>query len=225
MDRSATPATLPRFALAERLVHWTNALVVGVLIVTGYVLYGGPGAQGIGYRTTFKTIHVWTGLAMPAPILVGIALSAPLRDDLLRLSRWTRDDRRWWSRARRGEVRLAKFNPGQKLNTSFTGAALVVLLMTGSIMKWYKPFADSYRTGATFVHDWTALALGLAIAGHVLLAFRDPDALHAMRRGRVDAGWAARERPRWHAEMTAPPAPPASPDPAEIHPEPVAEHR
>lgn len=219
MSAAVAVRTLPRFARAVRLVHWSNAVIVGVLIITGYVLYGGPGAQSIGYRATFKTVHVYTGLVMPVPILLGIALSAPVRDDLRRLSRWTGDDRRWWFRSQRHRVRLSKFNPGQKLNTSFTGAALVVLLMSGSVMKWYEPFSDSLRTGATFVHDWTSLALGMAVLAHILFAVRDPDALHGMRAGTVDAEWAARERPRWHAELTAHAAA------ARNDPEPVTDRR
>ena len=60
-----------------------------------------------------------------------------LRRDLGRFNRWSRDDMRWL-RTFGGDrtVRLGKFNPGQKLNATFIGAAAVVLAATGSIMKW-----------------------------------------------------------------------------------------
>jgi hypothetical protein len=74
--------------------------------------------------------------------------------------------------------------------------------MTGSIMRWFEPFSDSWRQGATFVHDWFAIGLLFAIAGHILLAFRDPDALNGMVRGSVKAHWASRYRPRWYEEMS-----------------------
>ncbi len=124
-----------------------------------------------------------------------------MRADLGRLNRWSRDDRAWWRRARRESVQLGKFNPGQKLNATFIGAAMVVMLMTGSIMRWFEPFSDSWRQGATFVHDWFAIGLLFAIAGHILLAFRDPDALDGMVHGAVKTSWAKRYRPRWYSEM------------------------
>jgi formate dehydrogenase subunit gamma len=100
-------------------------------------------------------------------------------------------------------VQLGKFNPGQKVNAIFVGAAIVLMLMTGSIMRWFEPFPDSWRTGATFVHDWTFIALAVVIAGHILFAFSDGDALRSMVRGWVPEAWARRERPRWWAEVVA----------------------
>ena len=199
----APPMTLPRFDRVERVAHWCTATLMLTLLVTGFSLYAGPLETLIGRRLLVRTIHVYSGLLLPVPVLVAISLraGAQLRADLGRLNRWSREDRAWWSRRRRPTVRLGKFNPGQKLNATFIGAAMVVMLMTGSIMKWYSPFSDSWRQGATFVHDWFAIGLLVAIAGHILLAFRDADALAGMVRGRVDAGWARRHRPRWYAEM------------------------
>lgn len=195
--------SLPRFDRITRAVHWSNAALFFVLIATAAVLYGAPGTAGIGYRSQMKFVHLWSGVALPVPIVVGLVLSAAVRDDARRLARWSADDRRWWSRRLRRGTRLGKFNPGQKLNATFTAAGIVVMLMTGSVMQWNSHFRDSWRTGATFVHDWTALALGLAIVGHIVLAVRDRDSLRGMVSGRVSAAWARRERPRWHAELTA----------------------
>jgi formate dehydrogenase subunit gamma len=152
-----------------------------------------------------RNVHLYSGLLLPVPIIVAICLraGAQLRVDVGRLNRWTRDDRTWWSKRRRATAQLGKFNPGQKLNATFIGAAMVVMLMSGAILQWYKPFSDSWRQGATFVHDWFAIGLLLAIVGHITLAFRDSDALNGMTHGTVSAGWAKRNRPRWYAEMTA----------------------
>jgi len=40
-----------------------------------------------------------------------------------------------------------QFNPGQKLNAAFTGAAIVVMLATGSVMQWFRalPRLVAYR--------------------------------------------------------------------------------
>jgi formate dehydrogenase subunit gamma len=203
MTAVAPPAQLPRFDRVERITHWCTATLMLALLVTGFSLYAGPLSTLIGRRELVRTVHVYSGLVLPIPVLVAIALraGAQLRADFGRLNRWTRDDRAWWSRRRRATALLGKFNPGQKLNATFIGAAMLVMLMSGSIMKWYSPFSDSWRQGATFVHDWFAIGLLLAIIGHIALAFRDSDALNGMVKGWVNPAWARRERPRWYAEM------------------------
>lgn len=194
---------VPRFDRIERVVHWVTATLMLILLITGFSLYAGPLSTLVGRRQLVRTIHVYSGLLLPIPVLLAIAMRAggELRRDLGRLNRWTSDDRAWWSRKRRTGAKLGKFNPGQKLNATFIGAAIVVMLMSGSIMHWFGPFSDSWRQGATFVHDWFAIGLLFAIAGHILLAFRDPDALNGMRRGWVDARWARQHRPRWFEEV------------------------
>jgi formate dehydrogenase subunit gamma len=193
-------ARLARFDIAERAVHWANAVLFGVLIATGAVLYLGPLSALVGRRPLVRTVHVYAGLALPIPFLAGVVgrWGAALRRDLGELNRWTTDDMRWFRvRGHDGDLRVGKFNAGQKLNAAFVGAGGVVMLMTGSIMKWFDPFPTSWRTGATFVHDWTALGLGLAIIGHVWFALADRDALAGMWRGSVPVAWARRHRPAW----------------------------
>jgi formate dehydrogenase subunit gamma len=202
----ATDSTrLPRFDRVERYAHWCTATLVLVLLFTGFSLYAGPLSDLVGRRRLVQTIHVYSGLLLPVPVLLALALRAgsQLRDDLGRLNRWSADDRAWWSRKKRRRVQLGKFNPGQKLNATFIGAAIVVMLMSGAIMRWYEPFSDSWRQGATFVHDWFAIGLLFAIVGHIALALRDPDALNGMVRGWVDVSWARRNRPRWYAELAS----------------------
>src|ERR1700690_610606 len=133
---------LPRFDRVERYAHWCTATLMLILLFTGFSLYAGPLSQLVGRRLLVRTVHLYAGLFLPIPVLVAIALRAgrQLREDLGRLNRWSRDDRAWWSRRRRRGVRLGKFNPGQKLNATFIGAAMAVMLMTGLILKWYGPF-------------------------------------------------------------------------------------
>ena len=77
------------------------------------------------------------------------------------------------------------------------------MLATGSIMHWFEHFSNDWRTGATFVHDWFALGIGLSAAGHIAFALSDPDALGGMVRGWVPRKWAQAKRPRWLAEVDA----------------------
>jgi formate dehydrogenase gamma subunit len=200
-------AALHRFDLVERAVHWVNAVLFGVLLATAAALYVAPISAAVGRREVVKTIHVYAGLALPLPLLLGTIgrrWGRGLRADLGRLNRWIPDDRRWLgAKLRRrplGDVRLGKFNPGQKINAAFTGGAIVVMLATGSIMRWYKPWPLRWRTGATFVHDWVATILVVAIAGHIYLALADSDSLGAMQRGTISRAWARRHAPRWLEE-------------------------
>jgi formate dehydrogenase subunit gamma len=207
VSTAVTATRLPRFDRVERVAHWCTATLMLILLFTGFSLYAGPLSDLVGRRLLVKTIHVYSGLALPIPLLIAIALRAgkQLRADLGRLNRWSADDRAWWSRKRRAQVQLGKFNPGQKLNATFIGSAIVVMLMSGSIMRWFKPFSDSWRQGATFVHDWFAIGLLIAIIGHIALALRDEDALNGMTHGWVSAVWARRNRPRWYAELESDP--------------------
>jgi formate dehydrogenase subunit gamma len=205
---------LVRFDRVERLVHWVNALLFSALVVTGAALYLEPISALIGRRHTVEQVHVICGLCLPVPVLLGVVgwWGRGLRDDLGRLNRWADADRRWLRaagrpRRERSRVRAGlaagKFNAGQKLNAAFTGGAIVVMLATGVIMRWYHPWPLSARTGATFVHDWLSFAIVVAIAGHVVHALADPDAMRSMWRGDIRRSWAARHAPAWQAEMEA----------------------
>jgi formate dehydrogenase subunit gamma len=210
--RPESPGLVPRFDRVERVVHWVNASLFGVLMITGAVLYAGPLSAIVGRRELVRTIHVYSGLALPLPLLVAVAMrgGAQLRRDLGRLNRFAPGEARWFRRSRRDSVELGKFNPGQKLNAVFIAAAGVVMLATGSIMKWFSHFPIDWRTGATFVHDWFALGIWLAVAGHIAFAMNDPVARLGMTRGYVTTAWARAKRPRWYAEVTA--TPPAETD-------------
>lgn len=194
-----------RFDRTERIVHWCNAALFGVLIITGASLKLAAISTIVAHRHLVREIHVYTGLLLPVPLLVGLIVPAgrELRKDLGRLNRWSHDDRRWWSPALREKVQLGKLNPGQKLNAVFVGATIVVMLMTGSIMRWFEPFPNSWRTGATFVHDSTWLVLIVVVTGHILFALGDCESLWSMIRGYVPSAWARRARPVWWAEVVS----------------------
>jgi formate dehydrogenase subunit gamma len=198
------PPELARFDRVERAAHWSTASLFGVLMLTGAALYAGPISTLVGQREVVRTIHVGAGVLLPVPLLIGLAgrWGRALRRDLHRLGRFDDEDRRWLRRSTRDEARLGKFNPGQKLNAAFLGSAIVVMLGTGIVLKWFSLFSLTTRTGATFVHDWVALGIWIAVLGHIMLALRDPDALRGMLHGVVPARWARLHRPRWYEAET-----------------------
>ena len=207
-------AWLERFDRVERAVHWVTAVLFGVLVFTGASLYLQPLGQLIGRRALIEDIHVYCGIALPVPLLLAVAgpWGAKMRADLRRFNRWTRQDRLWiraalqdrdQRRAMYAELELGKFNAGQKLNAAWTAGAGLVMLGTGVIMRWYHPWPLSWRTGATFVHDWIALSIGVVIIGHIWMAVSHPQALRSIVDGRIPRSWAQRHAPAWLAQEEA----------------------
>ncbi len=215
VDSLVAGGGIVRFDRTQRWLHTANGALFLVLLITGMILYIGPLSALVGRRVLLKDLHVLSGLLLPVPFAAAYAGSwrASVRRDVRRLARWSSDDRRWLlSLGRQGKARLGKFNAGQKLNAIFVAGCIPVMLATGIIMRWFEPFPLAWRTGATFVHDWLALALLAAIVGHIGKALAEPVALRAMWRGTVPAAHVARHHPRWWAEVQA-----------EAHPEPRSE--
>ncbi|GAA1268449.1 formate dehydrogenase subunit gamma [Kitasatospora nipponensis] len=191
-------ALLPRFTRAERWVHRCTSALMLLCIATAACLYLPQLAELVGRRRLVETVHEWSGLALPVPLLLGLG-SRALRRDLGRLNRFGPHDRDWlraalWRSYRR---RAGKFNAGQKVYAGWIAGAVLVMLGTGLLM-WFTDLAPlAWRTGATFVHDWLALAVGVVVAGHIWMAVRDPQARRGMRTGKVDPLWATREHPDW----------------------------
>ncbi len=210
--RSSPSGRILRFDRVERAVHWVNATLFAILIVTGCTLYLSSLMRVVGHRQIVELTHLASGLALPVPILIAVIgrWGRGLRADLRRFNRWTTEDRTWLrvtlhAREERAVARAAlldgKFNAGQKLNAAFTAGAGLALLGTGVIMYWFHPWPLAWRTGATYVHDWLALAIMVAVLGHISFALRDPDSLSSMRRGTISRTWARQHARGWLGEV------------------------
>ncbi|WP_330300090.1 cytochrome b/b6 domain-containing protein [Streptomyces sp. NBC_00503] len=214
-DSEGREQRVRRFTAAERWIHRTSAALGGLCLVTAGCLYLPPLAELVGRRHLVVTVHEWSGLLLPAPVLLGL-VSRAFRADLRRLNRFGPHDRTWLRSALRRDHRptarpAGKFNAGQKLYASWSAGAALVMLGTGLLM-WFTGLAPlPWRTGATFVHDWLAIALAVAVGGHVMKALADPEARRGMRTGSVAADWARREHPLWRPPPATPTATPAEP--------------
>jgi len=197
---------LLRFGRPARWVHGLVGVLMLACIATAAVLYNGSLQVLVGHRRAVELVHVWCGSALPLPLLVGL-LSRSYREELRRLNRFTPQDWQWLrSRSRRdGRIPVGKYNAGQKLNGSLSTGAIAVLLLTGAVMLSADLTPLAWRTGATLVHDWSALAVGLLVLGHTAFAVRDPVALRSLRTGTVPRHWAEREHAGWAAEVGGPP--------------------
>ncbi|MFF0076147.1 cytochrome b/b6 domain-containing protein [Streptomyces sp. NPDC005494] len=192
---------ISRFTTAERWVHRTTAWLVLLCVATAACLYVPQLAELVGRRHLVVTVHEWSGLLIPVPLLAGL-VSRALRADLSRLNRFGPHDRRWLVSALRrdrtpGSRPAGKFNAGQKIYAAWIAGAVLVMLGTGLLM-WFTGLTPLvWRTGATFVHDWLALAIGIVLAGHMAKALADPEARRGMRTGSVERPWARSEHPLW----------------------------
>ncbi|MGW1727288.1 cytochrome b/b6 domain-containing protein [Streptomyces sp. NPDC002306] len=200
-EAPVAPGRVHRFTRAERWVHRTTAVLMGVCVVTAACLYVPQFAELVGRRELVVRVHEWAGLALPVPVLAGLA-SRAFRADLGHLNRFGPHDRVWLRAALRRDRRRAsrpagKFNAGQKIYAAWIAGAVLVMLGTGLLM-WFTHLTPLlWRTSATFVHDWLALTVGIVVAGHIGMALGDPEARRGMRTGSVSPRWAEREHPDW----------------------------
>ena len=191
---------LLRFDHIERAAHWATATLFFILMATALPLYFVQVESLVGRRALMAEIHTWAGVALPLPLIVSLLgpWGSRLRCDIRRVNLWTAGELRWlWSLGRKHIDLPDKFNPGQKLNALFTGGAIVVMLATGSILKWNRFFPLDWRTGATFVHDVLALAVFVVVTGHIAFALSHPQALRSMFTGWVTEPWAKRHASGW----------------------------
>lgn len=189
---------IKRFSRAERAVHWTLTVLMLACLATAADLYNGFIGVPVGHRRVVELIHVYSGLALPVPLIAGLGFAA-YRRDLRQLNRFSPADWQWLrsSSRRDGRIGVGKFNGGQKLNAALTAGSIAVLLGSGLLMFFPGWARLSWRTGATLVHDWFALGLGLLVVGHIMQALRDPQARRGMRTGTVSRGWALEHHRLW----------------------------
>ncbi|GAB1330555.1 cytochrome b/b6 domain-containing protein [Streptomyces sennicomposti] len=200
-DPCAPPDAVRRFGPAQRWVHRGTAALMGVCVVTAACLYVPQLAVLVGRRDLVVRLHEWAGLLLPLPVLLGTA-SRGFRADLRLLDRFGPHDKVWLRAALRRDRRRSarpagKFNAGQKIYAAWIAGAALVMLGTGLLM-WFTRLAPlTWRTGATFVHDWLALTVGVVLAGHIGMALGDPEARRGLRTGLVSRRWAESEHPLW----------------------------
>ncbi len=199
-----------RFDRVQRVTHWSSAIIVLTLMVTGVILYVPSLSAAVGRRLLIEDIHVYAGVLVFAPLIVGLTgrWGRRFRRDLVSLNRFSRGDTAWlWSLGKRSRQQIGKFNPGQKLNTFAIAGFLGALLGTGVILRWGSFVPVSWRTCATFTHDWFALFLIVLLLGHIGMAIAHPEALKSMFTGRVTTKWVQRHAPAWRVpERATPPA-------------------
>lgn len=207
-----------RFTRSELVVHWTLAVTVLAMIVSGIAL-----GVNIWHAAVFP-VHVGSVFVL-AGGLVLIALTGDRRAIARTahdLRTFGRDDRSWLAQAPRIALRagqgppVGRFNAGQKLNTLLISALLVA--STASGLYWWARlhgvFSNSNLDGA--IHNVAGVTIIVLVCGHLYMAVLNPatrEALRGITTGSVDAGWAAHHHAAWVAELdgATPPAEPPRP--------------
>jgi formate dehydrogenase subunit gamma len=210
---------MQRFTRAERYTHRSLAIITLILIATAAALYIPDISAVVGNRNLVKTIHSFAGFILPIPLVLAL-FSLAFRRDASELNRFHPRDWAWLRREpysiEPGTIyptqEYGKFNAGQKLNSAFTVGSIAVMFGTGLVMFFSSLFTDDIRTGATFVHDWLALAIVVVVAGHTYKAFSDAQARMGMRTGNVPYSWAQKNYPEWALAVSQPEVHPADKD-------------
>jgi len=201
---SSRRSELPRFDVVERLVHWSTAVIMLSLIVTGAILYLPILALRVGHRGLIENIHVITGLCLLGPLVLGLAgpWRKRLLSDIRRFDRWRPSDFDVFkTHARRSRLPRDKFNGGQKIMAAFLGSAMVAALVTGVIMRYAPTSWVTWATGATLVHDFLFFGILLAVVVHISMALSRPDQLISMFTGRISRSWARVHAGAWLSEV------------------------
>ena len=208
-----------RFTRSELVVHWTLALTVIAMILTGIAL-----GVNVGHAAAFP-VHVGSVFVLAAGLVL-VALTGDRRA-VVRTARdlrtFRRDDRRWLAQASRIALRggegppVGRFNAGQKLNTLLISALL--LASTASGLYWWAKlhgvFANSNLDGA--IHNVAGVMIIVLVCGHLYMAVLNPatrEALRGITTGSVDAEWAAHHHAAWLAGLDGPTPPAAKPRPS-----------
>lgn len=203
-ERRRQSTAVSRFDGVERAVHWTTALLMIELLVTGAILRLPEIAVHVGHRALVENIHVYSGLGLLVPLIVGVL--GPWRKrlvgDLRRFDRWSRADWDWFHRkAKRSGLPAGKFNGGQKAEAAFVLGAMIVMLATGVVMRFAPLSWDKWQQGATLVHDIGFILIGIGVLGHIYYALNSPEQLKSMLTGRISRAWARKHTPAWLEEV------------------------
>ena len=184
--------TRTRASATEKLLHWTVAAAVIVMVVTGGVMYVPALSEAIGQRFWIRTAHLAAAILF---VLVLLVVPALRWSEIRRLERdlafWERTDWDWFRRAwdvfgseyRSESRRSGRFNGGQKLLAALVAAALVLLLVTGIPMYWWGLFSLELVARAREIHLLAAFGLTALLAGHVYLGLASP---YGLLKGRFD---------------------------------------
>ncbi len=210
ISRGRSGKRIRRFSVLERCAHWTLALSLLILAVTG--LNKAVGRQVVQPLLAPDVYATWTRLARMTHEYTSFAFAAAL---LAIIILWVRDTRPArvdlaWLAAGGGLVGTAhpsagRFNAGQKIVFWLVALGGTLMAATGFNMMYPDVvLAGGALRAAIIVHGiCAALLIGLTI-GHIYIgSIGIEGAAGSMIRGDVDENWARQHHDLWARTMSA----------------------
>jgi cytochrome b subunit of formate dehydrogenase len=187
---------LERFTLAERRLHWLNALAILLLAGTGAVIWRDWDKWRIAHVNVISQGHVWLGGGLLVATLLGFA----------------------FFRRRRVLQCKQRFNPGQRLNLLAFQVLIPFMIASGVVINWSRALGlDKHARGLVKeAHLLSAGAIALLVLAHLAMVFLVPKnrgILAAMLTGRIPRDVIARVAPQWLSALDTPANPPEAPQP------------
>jgi formate dehydrogenase subunit gamma len=197
------PPAVHRYRLGARLNHWTTAITMVLLVLSGLAMFHPSlffltAIFGGGQNT--RAFHPWFGIILVISFFL-------LFLQFWRANLWNRSDIAWIAHigdlvaGREDKMPEAgKYNAGQKF-VFWVMALLILGMFTSGIVIW-----DEYFIGLTSIEIKRIAVLGHAIFAifailtlilHVYAGIWVRGSFGAMIRGWVPAGWAWRHHRQW----------------------------
>ncbi|MDO5641068.1 MAG: formate dehydrogenase subunit gamma [Paracoccus sp. (in: a-proteobacteria)] len=201
------PVEVRRYARHTRINHWITAVLVILLILSGFALFSPSlffltGLFGGGQNT--RMLHPIMGVLACLSFLILFLqlwrLNIMRREDVV----WARHFNEVLAGHEERLPELGKYNLGQKM--VFWGMFWLLLAMVVSgVMIWQQYFPDLVSIGvrrwALLVHSVSAVLAVLVIIVHVYAAFWTRGTISAMTSGQVSGGWAWKHHRKWLREV------------------------
>lgn len=217
-DPTRPGATITRFPISTRLLHWTNAVLFLALLVSGMLIYlPAVKAPAIGGYRIVPLLHVIFGFAFiltPLALVLVVRQRRALAEDIAGSLTPERGDGGWLRYAllallgaRLRQPPTGKYNAGQKLNTWYWLLASLALAGTGLVLAVHfftrSVFDTAFVERVFPIHEVLAFMSLIPLAGHLYFALVNAStrpALRGMVSGEVDAAWAREHHDRWYEE-------------------------
>lgn len=212
LERRPSGRTLPRWGLAERVLHWYTATLFILLAVTGLSLLFGRavlipllGLQGFSAYALFSiNVHNYLGPFF----VIGVVL------ELLVWVRHSIPDKTDWEWIRQGGGLIGKgkhphagrTNAGEKLLTFWFGLFVLGLMVsiTGLfLLGWIGAGTRETMQLTNLIHASAAVVWVAVMLGHIYLGTVGVEgAFQAMWKGEVSEEWARQHHDLWYSEVS-----------------------
>jgi formate dehydrogenase subunit gamma len=215
-DDSAQGGRIRRFAVVERLAHWSYALLfLGALLTGLFMWLPATRVWMAGDRQEYAQHHAAAGIAMVVlPLLLFLVFDRrSLKAGFREVDMWSAYDRRWFWDALRGyPLRRremppqGRFNAGQKVYSVTVAAMSVGFVLTGSLLLAKTRLPAWLVSRALWLHAALAVAGAALLVGHLAMALATRHgraSLVAMIKGSYPAELARRYHLLWWEKVTA----------------------